>query len=279
MNMCVVSASQSRRTFTPVKQGMCMFDCCQGHFHLMPISRRFKFSILSASVISIFSLTYLNIEFGENVDSQSDNLNIYRLEDRLHQTQSEDFTFATYIELVPSRKEYWKGLLTLLESFHQTNSKFSFQIYSRNPILNEMKKMINAYRNVHFVFINSTVDSTGETSWHSSFNKLISWRDTRFKKIALIDSDIIFSRNADEMKYLPIYSGAHEYENCKEIAMMNAGVFIFQPDESNFNKMMTYSQMESCISKDFKWKDQELLNCLTIPKYFNQTKEFYLKVT
>jgi lipopolysaccharide biosynthesis glycosyltransferase len=109
--------------------------------------------------------------------------------------------------------------------------------------------------------------TTAKHNWSIAYNKLIAYRLIQFEKIVLLDTDLFFNQNVDELMGMEDMSTAMDNcDGCQQNGM-NAGLVVFTPSLDKWAKIKSYSKKESCLSKNFRWFDQELLICLYHPDF------------
>ena len=100
-------------------------------------------------------------------------------------------------------------------------------------------------------------------AWRVSFQKLGVFSLVQYEKIVFLDSDTMLLQNVDELFGLPSLSVS--MDNCDRCTLfhgMNAGVLVLEPSDRVWQSIKDYTKQQSCLSKIFKWSDQELLICL-----------------
>jgi lipopolysaccharide biosynthesis glycosyltransferase len=177
-----------------------------------------------------------------------------------------DYAFASFFKFNYHTPDYLKGLLALIMSFKAIDSRFPFVVYTVEEFPDCVHQALLRLGVKEIVVTEPLIPNNNsfDSAWRTSFDKLVAWSMLQYKKMVLLDSDIIFAQNADELMSFPDISGTLDYcYGCITGENLNAGVVVMEPNSDNYDKIRQYATTEkSCISNTFKWFDQELLICL-----------------
>jgi alpha-N-acetylglucosamine transferase len=108
----------------------------------------------------------------------------------------------------------------------------------------------------------------GNPSWAVSFNKVIVLSMSMFERILFLDCDVVLLSNPVQTylantKPTDILVGvADQFDGCQRRDVMNGGLFVVKPSSLLYEQAQTMLRNPSCLSRIWKWSDQELLNCL-----------------
>ncbi|KAI3656636.1 hypothetical protein MP638_003074 [Amoeboaphelidium occidentale] len=176
------------------------------------------------------------------------------------------YAYACYFSFRKGYEMYLDGLLSLVYAWKRHRSMFPFIVVSLTPMPYDIEVL---FTRLHVTVIVVKVegfifkDRNEQVDPYSvSFNKLILWHLPHFKKLVVLDADILMLDNVDELFGLPELSASFNVDECF-LHGMNAGVMVIEPNKETFDKLATYFlKGKSCISGSFKWAEQELLSCV-----------------
>lgn len=194
------------------------------------------------------------------------NLAIKNVYDIMGSGETEKYAFIAYYTQVGRSVTYLSGLVALIASWVMSGSKFQMVVLSASKLPISFENSVSNVPNLSILYItDDLISKTKDTdnAWEISFNKLIAYRLTQFKKVVLLDTDLIMLQNVDELLGMSDMSTALDtWGECTQRGM-NAGVFVFSPEIDKWKKIKSYAlKHNSCLSGNFRWFDQELLICL-----------------
>lgn len=109
----------------------------------------------------------------------------------------------------------------------------------------------------------------GQTNYAMSLNKLGVFNLDMFDRILFLDADTILVRGLmdyfnsmfDMWEFMGVVD---QWDGCNRREVLNGGVLVFTPSRYLYGSMQTMllDGIESCLSGNWRWQDQELFNCL-----------------
>ncbi len=189
--------------------------------------------------------------------------------------ENSPFVYATFMRfnhtaLLPGDKQYIHGVIALVASWVLSKSPFPFIILHIGPCPNLKQRLESIPSHslkmieIDDSFVQLPPSMESYDNWRVSFQKLAIFSFTQYEKIVFLDSDTMLVQNVDELFGLPsLAAGRDNCDRCQLFRGMNAGVFLLRPSDEVWHSIMEYTTTkQSCLSKVFKWSDQELLICL-----------------
>lgn len=103
---------------------------------------------------------------------------------------------------------------------------------------------------------------------HSTFTKILLWKQYQFRKIVYLDSDMVALRAPDELFDLPYPFSAAPDIGWPDI--FNSGLMVLSPNEDDYNALLSMAQ----TGTSFDGADQGLLN-MHFTNSFNRLSFIY----
>jgi hypothetical protein len=185
---------------------------------------------------------------------------------------SGNFAWATYVEIAPSMESGWQvvsALLALVSSWARVQSRYPFLVLSRKNLPESLSGILNSLGATVVNPSDLAKLPSAEHPWSKTqMRRLLVFSLAKFAKIAVVDTDMLFVKNADELFGLPmapntVITALDHYSGCKAWGL-NAGLVLLQPSADLWNRitMAIKPRSKGCLTPKWKWLFQEAIICL-----------------
>lgn len=194
-----------------------------------------------------------------------------------------EYTYICFLSSV----SYLPGLKVLYKSLIKTNPKYPFSVVIIEDIFEETYKMVKKIskninvlkeKNIELPF----TDFEKGSYWKNTFFKLKVGNLTQFKKVVMLDLDLLILNNIDSLFEWPhlsaVVSDKIRYPNK---LFYNSGVMVIEPSIDFYSLLLKCLKEKRKIEDRYSYGDQEIFylsdpqwpskNHLHLPEQFNES--------
>lgn len=160
-----------------------------------------------------------------------------------------------YVTLLNS-DSYLKGVICLNESLKKVKSKYQLYVLITGELSLKSQKILDKYK-INIIKVNKKIDvpewvinrniNENMQHWNNSFDKLLVFELTQFKKIIFLDSDMYVVENIDNLFEKKHMSGVilgesfpdNYYSNWTR-TLFSSGLLVIEPKDKLINEFIKY---------------------------------------
>ncbi len=178
--------------------------------------------------------------------------------------KAEKYTYLTVI----TNEKYLPGVYVLAKSLESVNSKYELTVLVPNDVNNIVDKTLIGWgltvKKAQKIDVSDMLSSENKASyWGETFFKLRSAGLTEFKKIVLLDSDMIVLKNIDHLFLNPHMSAVAAGKSLNPSwKKLNSGTLVLEPSEDLIQTLISYipETINLRQSKNLGVGDQDVFN-------------------
>lgn len=181
-----------------------------------------------------------------------------------------DYSFVTFI----TNKKYILGLDTLCKSLLLTKTRYPLSVVvpadSSEEFINDIKKHSYGADIILMERVKETnkISNPNYKHWGDTFFKLNVAKMTQFKKVVMLDLDLLVLKNIDDLFDYPHMSAcASALVKFPEWKYLNSGLMVIEPNEKFFDLLVSNIENARKASKTGDIGDQDVFNYL-FPDWF-----------
>lgn len=183
------------------------------------------------------------------------------------------FSYICFI----TNESYLPGLKVLKSSLDSVNSIYPLHVVVKNDIshtfLEKIKNIVTDNRIIKIgdIPIKANIKDSKYSHWAETFFKLNVARLIQFKKVIMLDLDLLILKNIDELFQWPHLSAVTSGKIAnQEWDMFNSGVLVIEPNIEYFNNLMLLIEpVEKKLNGTFG--DQDIFQA-SIPNWEEKTE-------